>query len=995
MRLLGTGPGASRISTVLSNETPDEGVCLRRSSETLGLSKQAQQTIGDSAAKLVTAMRASKPPIGSVEGLLQQFPLTTRAGRALMQLAESYLRTPDSHHRGLLIAEYLGICHQDNETSGALARWLKPVFKQLSLVEHHNASGHASWLERHSDPLIQRAVASAIESTGEQFLLAQDLQQAQSKAEKQHWLCSFDILGEGARTRQDADTYFSNYLEAAKALQAPHGLSIKLSALSPRFEEHQREAELPMLIDKVVELAQVCLRKGVPLTLDAEENARLLMTLEVLEGVANQIGDLPPGLGLAVQAYNRRSLAVIEALIGWAAEHHPGLQIRLVKGAYWDHEIAFAQRHGYSAFPVFTNKAGTDLNYLACARMLLNARPTVYPMFATHNAHTVAAILHMARETLMKEEDPGFEFQRLHGMGESLWRALKTNHSELPACRVYAPIGQYDTALAYLIRRLLENGANSSFVNAVNNPNVTIDTLVESPARICENTLFLPNPDIRTPETLFEGRKNSPGLNLNERETQAWLEHRLLHFKPEQFEVESTRPDQAKLMQGMEQCKKAQQSWAATPVKDRVALLQRWAELIIKNKEDLIALLVTEAGKTWADAVAEWREGIDFIHHYCAEGLRALQTPTRLPGPAGEDNQLVWHPRGICLCISPWNFPMAIFLGQIVACLVGGNGVLAKAAPQTQKLTALLLKLAQKAGLPDPLIQNLGPEAASADAAVKTLPVDAVFFTGSTATARTIALNLATKPGPIIPFVAETGGVNCMIVDSTALLEQVCDAIVQSAFGSAGQRCSALRVVYVQEDISERLKTMVTGAMALLRVGKPVSKDIDIGPLIDESAWRRMQTACRHFGLEEETLQADQTFEFKPRLIEIALPGELQTEWFGPLLQWVSYGRDQFETVCSTIEQSGWGLTFGLHSRLPSRAQRVANLPVGNVYINRSMTGAVVGSQPFGGQGFSGTGPKAGGHHILFSAMVERCVTHNTAAVGGVVELMTGAKPRG
>lgn len=996
MRLLGTGPGASRISSVLSNETPDEGVCLRRAYNTLSLDRQASEAISAHAAALASTMRASKPALGSVEGLLQQFPLSSPAGRSLLQLAECYLRTPDSHNRALLISELLPRERDETQPVGALAKWLSSAFKQISQIEQHNTAGTANWFEKYSDPLIQKAVAAAIESTGDQFLLAQSLREAQTRADQRHWLCSYDILGEGARTREDAEAHYLNYLKAAQEVQAPHGLSIKLSALCPRFEEHQRKHELPALIDKVTTIARVCLRKNAPLTLDAEENTRLLMTLEVLEGVANEIGDMPPGLGLAVQACNRRSLAVIEALVAWAVDHHPGLQIRLVKGAYWDHEIAHAQRNGYHSFPVFTTKAATDLNYLACARKLLDSRNVVYPMFATHNAHTVAAILHMAGGDGSSGFPSGFEFQRLHGMGEALWRALLTNvKTQPPVCRVYAPIGHYDTALAYLIRRLLENGANSSFVNAIYNPEVAVDTLVDSPAKVCENGLFLPNPDIRSPEHLFDHRKNSPGLNVNERETQAWFEHKLTHFNPNQFAIQKPSLTEAALQDTLNLCRRAQQKWATTPISDRALALNRWAELIVKHKEDLLALLVTEAGKTWTDAVAEWREAVDFIHHYTAEGVSAFETPTTLPGPVGEQNELTWHPRGVCLCISPWNFPLAICMGQIVACLIGGNGVLAKAAPQTQKLTGLLLALADKAGLPEHLIQNLGPDASTADFVVRELPIQAVFFTGSTATAKQIALNLATKPGPIVPLVAETGGVNSMIVDSTALPEQACDAIVHSAFGSAGQRCSALRVVYVQEDISETLKTMVLGAMALLRSGNPIAKEVDLGPLIDDKAFARMQAACEHFKTPGEPEHSELPFLFTPRLVETAFPGDLTQEWFGPLLQWVTFRHDQFETVCEAIENSGWGLTLGLQSRLPSRAKRVSSLPVGNVYINRAMTGAVVGSQPFGGQGNSGTGPKAGGRHILFSAMVERCVTHNTAALGGVVELMTGAKPPG
>lgn len=921
-----------------------------------------------------------------------------------MRLAESALRTPDAATRGILLADLLGsVDWRVNSDPQGPAKWLAPLLEKAGQIESHLVRGKSSLLDQLADPIVQKSVLLGIETLGGHFLYGQHITEAIKQASKAGELCSFDMLGEGARTEADAHACFQNYKAAAIALQGHtgsvetaqtnprrHGLSIKLSALCPRFEDSQRENILPTLVDRVTELAQLCLPQNIALTLDAEENDRLILTLEVLEEVALRMGH-NRGLGLAVQAYNRRSLAVIDHLIEWAKAVYPGLQIRLVKGAYWDTEIAHAQREGFETYPVFTSKIATDLNYLACAKTMLNARPWIYPMFASHNPATVSTVLYYARHLSSRSLDD-FEFQRLHGMGEALWQSLASDeHGSQVARRVYAPVGPFHSALAYLVRRLLENGANSSFVHAVHDPSVSIAELTADPLLHFKHQWKAPDQTLLPPSQLFPERENSMGINLHNREAQLWFEAQVAARmeKDEPPPVSAQTWTHTELNTAWMACQQAAQKWALQSATERAHVLKKWAQEIQHHKGEVLGLLVTEAGKTWKDAVNEWREAQDFLLHYAFEGEKLLSEPQTLPGPAGELNQLFYKPLGMCMCISPWNFPLAILIGQISACLMGGNGVFAKAAPQTQQLAQLALKLAHNAGLPADLLINLGAHTESAQNALTQLPFNGVFFTGSVQTAKQIQLQLMNKPGPMTPLVAETGGVNCMIVDSTALTEQACDAIIQSAFGSAGQRCSALRVVYVQKDISHRLKSMVYGAMQLLRVHKMPKLSTDVGPIIDSTAFQHLQKGLATLQAQGNLVGSDHTPDetnliFPPCMVEMPFPGDLSTEWFGPILQWVEFKADQFDEVCKAIAESGWGLTLGLQSRLPSRADALSKLPVGNVYINRTMTGAVVGSQPFGGRGLSGTGPKAGGYLTLQKTMCEQVVSNNLASVGGV-----------
>lgn len=1004
IHLLGRGPSASSISPALSLEHIDEGICVKRACDRLAQVAHFHPKAIALADAWIQSIRENPPSLGSVEGLTRAYPLHTPQGLALMRLAESALRTPDAATRGILLADLLGsVDWRVNSDPQGPAKWLAPLLEKAGQIESHLVQGKSSLLEQLADPIVQKSVLMGIETLGGHFLYGQHISDAIKQASKTSELCSFDMLGEGARTEADALVCFQNYKAAAIALQGRtgsvetaqshprhHGLSIKLSALCPRFEDSQRANRLPTLVDRVTELAQLCLPQNIALTLDAEENDRLILTLEVLEEVALRMGHCR-GLGLAVQAYNKRSLAVIDHLIEWAKSVYPGLQIRLVKGAYWDTEIAHAQREGYETYPVFTSKLATDLNYLACAKTMLNARPWIYPMFATHNPATAATVLNYARHLSTRGLDD-FEFQRLHGMGESLWQSLaKDEHGMQVARRVYAPVGPFHSALAYLVRRLLENGANSSFVHAVHDNSISVAELTADPLVHFKHQWNAPDQALLPPTQLFPGRENSMGINLHNREAQLWFEAQVAA----QQSTNEARPEDSEpwspetLSTAWQTCQRAAQKWASQSAAERAQVLNKWAEELRHHKGEILGLLVHEAGKTWKDAINEWREAQDFLLHYASEGEKLLSEPRVLPGPAGELNQLSYKPLGVCLCISPWNFPLAILIGQISACLMGGNGVFAKAAPQTQRLAQLALNLAQNAGLPSDLLVNLGACTESAQNALVQLPFNGVFFTGSVETAKHIQAQLVNKPGPMTTLVAETGGVNCMIVDSTALIEQACDAIIQSAFGSAGQRCSALRVVYVQKDINHRLQQMVYGAMQLLQVHQPTKLSTDVGPIIDKVAFERLQKGLAILQTQGRLLGSEHTVDesnliFPPCIVEMPFPGDLSTEWFGPILQWVEFKADQFNEVCKAVAESGWGLTLGLQSRLPSRVDSVSKIPVGNVYINRTMTGAVVGSQPFGGRGLSGTGPKAGGYLTLQKTMCEQVISNNLASVGGV-----------
>jgi RHH-type proline utilization regulon transcriptional repressor/proline dehydrogenase/delta 1-pyrroline-5-carboxylate dehydrogenase len=817
---------------------------------------------------------------------------------------------------------------------------------------------------------------------------------------------SYDMLGEGARTDADALQYLASYQNAIASIAAnsdktgacePNdGISIKLSALHPRYEEAQKERVLGELVPRVWSLCEQAARANINLTMDSEEVDRLELSLDVFEALVSQVAQHFPqwgGFGLALQTYQTRSLELVEHVVAVARRYRVRLMCRLVKGAYWDAEIKRAQEMGLAAYPVFTHKQHTDVSYLACARTLLDAPDAVYPQFATHNAGTIAAILQMGAKS-----GAPFELQRLHGMAEGVYREVLKN--PLIACRVYAPVGAHKDLLAYLVRRLLENGANSSFVHQLADERVALPDLLISPLRL------EPEPSLPLPCNLFgAARRNSAGLDLT---VETMREPLLSAYR--ELTVPAVPLFDARMIGAvMEQSAASFRTWSKTNVAGRSDALRRAADTLEEQIPRFCALLVKEAFKTWGDAVSEVREAVDFLRYYAVEADR-IMAPIAMPGPTGETNELRLIGRGPWVCISPWNFPLAIFMGQVAAALATGNTVLAKPAEQTPGVALEAVKLLHAAGVPEAALQLLHGPGETVGAALVAAPgVAGVVFTGSTVVAKIIHRALAAKDGPIVPLIAETGGINAMLVDSTALPEQVSDAVMQSAFRSAGQRCSALRLLCVHAEIADHVIEMIQGAAKELVVGDPADLATDVGPVIDKEAFDNIQThlqrlrataRCCHAGPDPASMQSgkpwipargrDDMYFVPPQAFELNSIADLQQEIFGPVLHIVRWRGDPLALI-DQINALGYGLTLGIQTRIDSRAQAMARRAhIGNVYINRNQIGAVVGVQPFGGEGLSGTGPKAGGPHYLYRFCAEQTITVNTTAAGGNAALLAG-----
>src|SRR5438132_372454 len=770
----------------------------------------------------------------------------------------------------------------------------------------------------------------------------------------------------------------------------------------------------------MLELARHAARAGIGFTVDAEEADRLDLSLDIVETLARDPATRSwQGLGLAVQGYGRRAPLVLDWVAALARDSARRMTVRLVKGAYWDSEIKRAQERGLASFPVYTSKAATDASYLECARQLFAAGEVIYPQFATHNAHTIAAALDFA------PAGAAYEFQRLHGMGELLYDAVRADAPNLPPVRVYAPVGTHEDLLPYLVRRLLENGANSSFVHQFMNPQIPVEQVVRDPVSSLTSNASRPT-RVREPRALFgAGRANSEGQDFGDPAALATLQALVQAHAGETYvggpilsgrrtrdaatpvtspadtreTVGLTRDaSAAEIRQALQAAQEAQPHWDARPAAERAACLTRAADLLQQRRGLFLSLLVREAGKTLPDAVAEVREAVDFCRYYAARGRELFASPQELRGPTGERNLLSLHGRGVFVCISPWNFPLAIFTGQITAALMAGNAVVAKPAPATPLIAHAMTRLLHEAGVPGDILQLTPAEGPPfGQVALAHQAMAGVAFTGSTATAATINRALANREGPIVPLIAETGGVNAMIVDATALSEQVVDDVIASAFTSAGQRCSALRVLYLQEEVADRIIEMLSGAMQCLRVGDPADLATDVGPVISEAAVWRLRKHAGRMRQEADLLYAcelDGRHEtghfFPPHLFQLRELDQLKTEEFGPILHVARYRAGQLPQVLDAIRRTGFGLTLGVHSRLESIAEHVfRSVPVGNTYVNRNMIGAVVGVQPFGGQGLSGTGPKAGGPHYLLRFATERTLTINTVAIGGNVELLS------
>ncbi len=952
----------------------------------------------------ITTIRQAHGGIGGLEDFMHDYSLSTREGLALMSLAEALLRVPDAATQDRLIEDKLGAGDWEHAAARDSESWLVSATTwALGVTVRIVHPGETPegiigrLAQRIGMPTVRTAARQAMRLLGHQFVLGETIEDALSRArdmERKGYRHSFDMLGEGARTARDAEHYFAAYARAIDAigkgaggsLPARRGISVKLSALHPRYVARQRERVMADLVPRLIELAVAARAHDLNLTVDAEEADRLELSLDVF---AKLLGERSlagwEGLGLAVQAYQKRAPAVIDWLAEASAASGRRLMVRLVKGAYWDTEIKRAQERGLDDFPVFTRKPATDLCYLACAARMLAARPRLYPQFATHNALTVASIVELAGT----EAEGGFEFQRLHGMGEALYSDV--HGREGFDCRIYAPVGSHKELLAYLVRRLLENGANSSFVNAVNDHDVPIETLLDPPAASFAGGRSPRHAGIRLPAQLFGARRNSRGIEFGCRADLASLVKGVAAAPTPgpvaDADPESTRADVGKTLAAFP-------AWEATPADGRAAILEKTADSIEASRDRLVALLAREGGKTLDDGIAEIREAADFCRYYATECRKHFGAGTILPGPTGEENRYRLRGRGAFICISPWNFPLAIFMGQVAAALAAGNSVLAKPAEQTPRIAREAVKLLHESGVPDDALILVPGDGKIGAALVDDPRIAGVAFTGSTEVGQAINRALAAKGGPIVPLIAETGGINAMIADATALPEQVADDVVTSAFRSAGQRCSACRILFVQDDVADHMVQMIAGAAAELRLGDPVDPANDIGPVIDRDAKEALEAHIERMRREQTIVFAGRApsdgLFVAPHVVALKDPKALDREVFGPILHVARWKADQLDAVLKWIEESGYGLTFGIHTRVGGRAERVARaLSVGNVYVNRNTIGAIVGSQPFGGMGLSGTGPKAGGPNYLARFAHEQVISTDTTAAGGNASLVT------
>ncbi|MBZ9954358.1 bifunctional proline dehydrogenase/L-glutamate gamma-semialdehyde dehydrogenase PutA [Mesorhizobium sp. BR1-1-15] len=980
---------------IRANYLPDEDQAVKRLAEASGLSAEDRRAISARAADLVRAVRGSSDP-RLMEVFLSAYGLSTKEGVALMCLAEALLRVPDTETMDDLIADKIAPHDWSAHSGGSSSIFVNASTWALMLTGRVLDEGEGgiegtlrAMVRRLGEPVIRKAVAAAMREMGEQFVLGRTIAEAVKRGRpmaQKGYLYSFDMLGEAARTEADALRYHKAYADAISSLDAGsngpdirhnHGISVKLSALHPRYEEAQKEEMLPVMAERLLSLALAARHSRMGLNIDAEEADRLDLSLDVIERVLAE-PELAGwnGFGVVVQAYGPRAAFVIDWLYALATKYDRTIMVRLVKGAYWDTEIKRAQTLGLAGYPVFTRKVNTDVSYLACARKLLSMTDRIYPQFATHNAHTVAAILSMTKNR------ESFEFQRLHGMGEALHETVRK--AEGTRCRIYAPVGAHSDLLAYLVRRLLENGANSSFVHQLTDEDVEPEDIARDPLEAVESQGPAANPAIPRPAVIFgASRRNSKGFDITdpvtlaaiEKERTAFAGPNRWHAKPitraagygeQRPVVNPARPSEVvgtvseatakQAATAVRIAVEAQPAWAKRPVAERAAILNRAADLYEANAVEFFALATREAGKSLADGVAEVREAVDFLRYYAAEAANA---------EAGTEA------RGVIVCISPWNFPLAIFTGQIAAALVTGNSVIAKPAEQTPLIAFRAVEMLREAGVPEDVIQLLPGDGPSVGGPLTSDPrIAGVCFTGSTEVAKLIEKQLAETAAPDAMLIAETGGLNAMIVDSTALPEQAVRDILASAFQSAGQRCSALRVLYVQKDVEKKMLEMLKGAMEALKVGDPWAISTDVGPVIDDEAQGSIRDYCTTMGLQGRLiakLEAPKDGRFvAPHAFRVKGIEEMEREVFGPVLHVASFDADEIDAVIAAINRKGYGLTFGLHTRIEGRVQHfVDGIHAGNIYVNRNQIGAVVGSQPFGGEGLSGTGPKAGGPHYL------------------------------
>lgn len=990
------------------------------------------------ACEIVRRARARPRPVGVLESFLEEFGLTTPEGLALMCLAEGLLRVKDQETADKLIAEKItsGDWGQKLGTSESLL--INASIFGLMLtgkvvdIEGETRKDFGAFMHKLTrkagEPVIRAAVYQAMRIMGEQFVLGRNIKAAMKRGTAMSKKSvatnfSFDMLGEGARTDEDAKRYFASYANAIEALgsednkgvdpKSKSGISVKLSALHARYDARQTQRIWDELYPRTLELAQMAAKYNIGFCIDAEEADRLGISLEILEKLANEpVLKNWDGLGLAVQAYQKRVRHVVKKIGEIARQSGRIIMVRLVKGAYWDAEIKRAQNAGRPDFPVFTTKTATDVSYLAAAKDLFANSPNIYPQFATHNAHSLAAIINLAKAANVTD----YEFQRLHGMGETLYEVAGDIYQNLRV-RVYAPVGAHEDLLPYLVRRLLENGANTSFVHAFLDPEVPIEKVVADPIKALKSGPAR-HLKVPVPINLYSDRRiNSKGFDLSIIETQKEFANAIQDFEKSKYTAHSiingsdiigdktfsisnpsnltdnfgtsTYCPKNEINTAAQIANNFQKKWDSLGGEARAQILEKMADGLEEAALKLIATLCFEAGKTFEDAISEVREAVDFCRYYAIEARKHFNGFSRLDGPFGEINEFALMGRGTFVCISPWNFPLAIFTGQLAAALAAGNCVLAKPAEQTPLIAYQAVKVFQNAGLPKEALQLILGDGEIGAALVSLADIEGVAFTGSTSVAQRINQTLAAKDGPIATLIAETGGLNAMFVDTTALKEQVVDDVIISAFGSAGQRCSALRLLFLPHESADEIITCLKGAMDELSISTPYKLSTDIGPVIDKEAFDILashKTKMKENILYEAKLAADTNdgHFFAPLMLEIKDLASMEKEVFGPILHILRYDPQDIESVGAALASKKYGLTLGCHSRLDSFVEAVRkSVPAGNYYVNRSMIGAVVGVQPFGGLGLSGTGPKAGGPHYLPRFATEQVKSENIAAKGG------------
>jgi len=1003
------------------------------------------RAVTETATGLIRKVRDQNDAVHMIDALLQEYSLDTQEGILLMCLAEALMRIPDRYTADALIEDKLSdadwkkhVGRSESTLVNASTWGLLLTGRVVKLDRRLDGSPSSIWkrlIKRSGEPVIRSAMYQAMAIMGKQFVLGRDIDEALKNAREYRdlgYTYSFDMLGEAAMTRDDAARYLKDYMDAIESVgndtytgsrvPAP-SISIKLSALHPRYEASQEERVLEELYHTLTDLLTFAREKKVAITIDAEEMDRLEISLKLFEKVfASPVAKGWGGFGLVIQAYSKRALPVLCWLTKLAKEHGDEIPIRLVKGAYWDTEIKICQQLGLEGYPVFTRKEATDTSYLACLRFLLSdyTDGALYPQLASHNAHTVASMLTMARNKGRR-----IEFQRLHGMGDALYNSI-LEENDIPV-RIYAPVGAHKDLLPYLVRRLLENGANSSFVHRLVDAETPIENLVQNPVQELQGYDSLPNDRIPLPAEIYGNeRRNSRGMNLH---AAAHLEPLLTHLgkwsatlweaapvirgekrrEGERRDIgapyDTSRPvghvywaSEAQAAEALDVAERGFTAWRERSVEERAGCLERYADLLEANLEELMAICCREAGKTMQDGIDEVREAVDFCRYYALQGRARFGKVLALPGPTGESNELYMEGRGVFLCISPWNFPLAIFTGQIMAALVAGNSVIAKPAEQTSLVAYRAFELMLEAGFPPDVIQLLPGDGAIIGGKLTPDPrIAGVAFTGSTQVAQLLNRTLAQREGAIVPLIAETGGQNAMIVDSSALPEQVVRDVIQSAFASAGQRCSALRVLYIQKEVADRMESLLAGAMQELAVGNPEHHSTDVGPVIDLEAQTGLRDHLteldKHARLVSQSPLSESCargYFIPPSAYAISGINELKNEHFGPVLHIVRYTAEKLDDVIDDINAAGYGLTLGIHSRSESTAAYIERrVKVGNTYVNRNQIGAVVGVQPFGGRGLSGTGPKAGGPHYLPRFATERTRTINTTAVGGNASLLS------